>query len=117
MVYHTDNCGENIYSEKLGGIVEGKAVSGSSYSFLNDSYSEFNIWDVFIFTCDIDPESPWHVLVDHSLYWGKFSIFVESFDVEPTLHVIDVYIFEDLKYGLHFSVGDMVDSCKAYIPA
>ena len=36
--------------------------------------------------------------------------------MEPTLYVIAVYIFEGLEYGLQFSVGDMVNSCKAYNP-
>ena len=64
MVYHTDNCGENIYSEKLGGIVEGKYLSNNFYYLLNDSDLEFNIWYVFIFTYDIDPGYPRNVLVD-----------------------------------------------------
>ena len=38
------------------------------------------------------------------------------FDLETTLHVIAVYIFECLEYGLHLSVGEMVDICKAYRP-
>ena len=41
---------------------------------------------------------------------------MDSCDVEPTLYVIAVYIFEGLEYGLQFSVGDMVNSCKAYNP-
>ena len=47
---------------------------------------------------------------------GKFYIWMDSCDVEPKLQVIAVYIFESLEYGLHFSVGKMVDSCKVYIP-
>ena len=61
-----ENCEDNIYVEKFEGIVEGKAVSDSSCSLLNDFDSEFNIWDVFFFTCDIDTLSSWHVLVYHS---------------------------------------------------
>ena len=37
--------------------------------------------------------------------------------MEPTLHVISVYLFEGLEYGLHFSIGDMVYSFKAYLPS
>ena len=36
--------------------------------------------------------------------------------MEPTIHIITVYLFEGLEYGLHFFVGEMVDSCKAYLP-
>ena len=39
---------------------------------------------------------------------------MESCYVEPTFYLITVYIFEGLEYGLHFSVGDMVDRCKSY---
>ena len=35
--------------------------------------------------------------------------------MEPTLHVISVYLFEGLEHGLHFYVGEMIDICKAYI--
>ena len=37
-------------------------------------------------------------------------------DVEPIFHVVAVYLFEGLEYGIHVSVGDMVDICKAYLP-
>ena len=40
---------------------------------------------------------------------------MDSCDVEPTLHVVTVYIFEGLEYGLQFSVENMVDICKSYI--
>ena len=72
---------------------------------------------MFICTCDIDPGSSWYVLVDHSLYWGKFSIYMESCEVELTLHVIAVYLFKGLEYGIQFYVGEMVDRCKSYLPA
>ena len=36
--------------------------------------------------------------------------------MEPTLHVIIVYLFEGLEYGLQFYFGEIVDSCKAYLP-
>ena len=36
--------------------------------------------------------------------------------MEPTLHVIAVYLFEGLEYGIYFYVGKMADICKAYIP-
>ena len=42
-------------------------------------------------------------------------MYMESCDVEPTLHVISVYLFEGLEHGLHFYVGEMIDICKAYI--
>ena len=41
---------------------------------------------------------------------------MESCDVEPTIHVIALYLFEGLEYGLQCFVGDMIDSCKAYLP-
>ena len=90
-------------------------MSDSSCSLFNNSDSEFNLWDVFICTCDIDTGTPWHVLVDHSLQWRKFSICMDSCDVEPTLHVITVYLFECLEYVLQFSVCKMVDSCESYL--
>ena len=37
--------------------------------------------------------------------------------MEPTLHIIAVYLFEVLEYGIKFSVGEMVDICKSYLPA
>ena len=37
--------------------------------------------------------------------------------MEYMLNVIAVYIFEGLEYGLHFSVDEMVEICKAYLPA
>ena len=117
IVQHTENCEDNIDGEKLGDIVEGKDVTGSSCSIINDSDLKFNIWDVLICTCEIDPGSYWNMIVYHSLQWGKLSLYMESCDVEPTIHVIAVYIFKGLKYGLHLSVGDTVDSCKAYLPA
>ena len=41
---------------------------------------------------------------------------MNRYDVESTLYLIAVYLFEGLEYGIHFSVGEMVDSCKAYTP-
>ena len=40
-----------------------------------------------------------------------------SCDMGPTIHVITVYLFEGLEYGLHFYVGNMVGSCKSSLPA
>ena len=77
----------------LGGSVEGKAGPNRYCSFLNEYDLVLNLWNVFICTCDIDPRSPWYMPVDHILLWDKLPICVESFDVEPTLHVIAVYIF------------------------
>ena len=37
--------------------------------------------------------------------------------MEPTINVIAVYIFEGLEDCLHFSVGEMVDNCKEYLPS
>ena len=117
IIQHPEKCEDNIDGEKIGDLVEGKAMPDRSCSILNNSDFELNIWDVFIFTCEIDPVSSWHVLVDHSLQWGKFYICMESCDVVSTLHVITVYLFEGLKYGLQFSFGQMIDICKAYLPA
>ena len=46
--YHPDNCEDNIDGEKIGGIVEGKAVPDRSCSLPKDSDLAFNLWDVFI---------------------------------------------------------------------
>ena len=51
--HHPDNCEENIYGEKIGGIVEGKDVNDRSCYLLNDYNSEFNIWDVSICTFEV----------------------------------------------------------------
>ena len=67
IVYHPENCEDNIDGEKIGGIVEGKAVPDRSCYFPNTSDLVFNIWNLFICTCEIYPMPPWHVLVDHSL--------------------------------------------------
>ena len=37
--------------------------------------------------------------------------------MEPTLRVLAVCVFQGLECGLQFSVGDMFDRFKAYIPA
>ena len=98
-------------------IIEGKSVTYSSCYLPKDSDISFNLWDLFIYMGGIDTSSSWHMLVGHSLQWGNLSICMDSCDVEPTLHVITVYLFEGLYYLLHFSVVDMVYSCKACIPA
>ena len=41
---------------------------------------------------------------------------MDSCYAEPTINVIDVYLFEDPEYGLQFSVDHMVDRCKSYLP-
>ena len=37
--------------------------------------------------------------------------------MKTTLRVITVYLLEGLEYGIQFSVGEMVERCKAYITA
>ena len=55
IVQHTDNFEENIDGEKLGDIVKGKAVSERSCSLLNNYDSDFNLCNMLICICDIDP--------------------------------------------------------------
>ena len=73
IVQHPDNCEDNIDGDNLGYIVEEKVVPNSSCYFLNDYDSAFNIWNVSIFTYDIDPGYPRNVLVDRLFQWGKSS--------------------------------------------
>ena len=35
--------------------------------------------------------------------------------MEPTLHVITVYLFEEIEYGLQFSFREMVNSYKSHL--
>jgi hypothetical protein len=99
---------------ELGNCFKREAVPVFPTSFLHYPNSTLDIGYVLIGTCQIDHGATWQRL-NQGLERREFAIGVHRLDVETTLEIILIHLFESLEYLRYRAIREMIDCCEAYL--
>jgi hypothetical protein len=107
-----DHIEHNVDRHELENCFKWEAVPGCPTSFLHYPNSPLDLGYVRIGTCQIDHEATWHRL-NQGLERRKLAVGVHGLDVETTLEIILIHLFESLEYLRYRAIIEMIDCCEA----